>query len=436
MTEPRTAALLAGIGLLALAVAVAALSTPWRPIPREVSGHSATTQAGHDFTEAERQRARAYHRRVRPPAYASSFVTLLLTLLLALTPLGADLVEAAGGLAGGGWVAEVVLGSLALLLLGRLVSLPFAAVVESVQRRAELSTRSWRGWADDLLRGFAVAAVLGPAALLALVALVRAQPRWWWVTAAVVAALLVVVMSFLVPVVIEPVFNRFTPLADGPLREALLDLARRDRVEIRDVLVADASRRTSTLNAYVSGLGSTRRVVVYDTLVQTVPPEQVEAVVAHELGHAKHRDVATGTLLGAVGAAATVCLLAAALTPTLLDRAGASSAADPRAIPLMLGILAVLGALSGPPQLLVSRRIEARADVHALGLTRDATTFVRMQRSLAVEALADVDPHPIRQALVGSHPSTTQRIALARRWARATGTVPPGDLAPVAGSAG
>ena len=106
--------------------------------------------------------------------------------------------------------------------------------------------------------------------------------------------------SFIFPVLVEPVFNRFTPMPAGDLRDSLLALAKKDGVPVRDVLVADASRRTTALNAYVSGLGPTRRIVVYDTLLNQAPPEQVRAVVAHELGHARNGDVVTGTVIGTV----------------------------------------------------------------------------------------------------------------------------------------
>ena len=137
----------------------------------------------------------------------------------------------------------------------------------------------------------------------------RLFPATWWIWAAVGAAGFVVLVSFAYPLVVEPIFNKFASLPTGVLRTALLELAARDHVDVGDVLVADASRRTTALNAYVSGLGSTRRIVVFDTLVGRARSAEVESVVAHELGHTKHRDVLRGTLFGALGAAAAVCLL-------------------------------------------------------------------------------------------------------------------------------
>jgi STE24 endopeptidase len=253
------------------------------------------------------------------------------------------------------------------------------------------------------------------------VALARRAPQTWWAWAAGAVAALVVVVSFAYPVVVEPVFNRFSPLPAGELRDDLLALAAADGVPVDDVLVADASRRTTALNAYVSGFSGTRRIVVYDTLLRA-PPDEVALVVAHELGHAQERDVLVGTLLGALGAAAAVCALFLVLSwAPLLGRSGATGAGDPRVVPLLLALVAVGGLLVGPLSNLVSRRIETRADVHALELTRAPEVFVETQKRLARTNLSDLDPHPVAYALFATHPSTTERIALAREWERLRG---------------
>ncbi|HWG93911.1 MAG TPA: M48 family metalloprotease, partial [Mycobacteriales bacterium] len=233
---------------------------------------------------------------------------------------------------------------------------------------------------------------------------------------------LVVVVSFAYPLVVEPVFNRFTPLAAGPLRDDLLALAEREGVQVDDVLVADASRRTTALNAYVSGFGSTRRIVVHDTLLAQASDAEVRLVVAHELAHAENRDVLTGTLLGALAAAAAVVALALLLSWTpLLRRAGVEGPGDPRAVALVLALTALGGFLAGPVSNLVSRRVEARADVASLDLTRDPQTFVEAQRRLALANLSDLEPSRVLRLLFATHPSTTERIATAREWERLRG---------------
>jgi STE24 endopeptidase len=352
--------------------------------------------------------------------YGGLALGLLVALVLGLTPLGARLVTLVGRPFGDHWLAQAALGGLLVVFVGEVLGLPFAAWRQSVLRRYGLSTQDWGGWAVDVLKAYAIGAVLGGIVLVGFYTVTRLAPRWWWAWGAVGAAALVVLLTFVFPVLVEPVFNRFTPMPAGELRSDLVALAERDGVPVKDVLVADASRRTRALNAYVSGLGPTRRIVVYDTLLREAPPAEVTAVVAHELGHAKDNDVLTGTLIGALGAAAAVCALYLLGSWTgLLRRAGVESLGEPRSVALLMAVAAVVGLAAGPLQNIVSRRIEARADAHALALTRDPVTFEAMQGRLALVNLGDVDPNPVEYALFGSHPSTVERMAAARAWARA-----------------
>ncbi|MBD0292810.1 MAG: M48 family metalloprotease [Jiangellaceae bacterium] len=419
--------------LTALIVAVV-LATPWDPL---AGASPPSADPGRDFSAAELAELDAHQARIRPPTYTGLAVGLAVTVLLGMTPLGARLVTAAARPLGGGWVWQVLLGGLAVLLVIRLATIGFSAWAEAVRRAAGLSTRSWLGWAADLAKSFGLQAAATLVALLAMIALARALPRSWWAFGAVAAGAAVVALAFAYPLIVEPVFNRFTPLPPGELRTSLLRMADRSGVPVDEILEADASKRTSTLNAYVSGLSATRRIVVFDTLTDRSPPAQVRSVVAHELGHAAEQDVRDGALLGALGAAAAVCLLGGLLRmPALLDRSGASGPDDPRIIALVLAVVAVAGLVSSPAQALVSRRVEARADVHALDVTADPQAFAEMQRSLVLAAKADPEPPAILFGLFASHPTGPQRIAMARAWADRQSADPVDDLAPVGGSAG
>ncbi|MEU6966472.1 M48 family metalloprotease [Kitasatospora aureofaciens] len=382
-----------------------------------------------DFSPAERARGRALRRAQLPWALGGRLAGLALPMVLGLTPAGAALVTATGRWFGGSRTAEVLAGGAALVLLGQALQLPFGAGARAVRARYGLVTQGWTGWAMDAVRSLALTLLLVLPLVLGLFALTAWSPRHWWFPAAGAAALLTAALSFLHPLLIEPVFNRFSPMPEGELRTALLALAERDAVRVRDVLVADASRRTTALNAYVSGFGATRRIVAYDTLLSAAEPREVELVVAHELGHVKHRDVPVGTALGAAGAAVAVAALGLlADWHPLLSAAGADDAADPRALPLLAALAALIGALSGPVQCAVSRRIEARADRHALELTGDPEQFMAMQRRLAVVNVSDVDPPRVLELLFATHPSATRRIAAARAWRaereRSAGTSP------------
>jgi STE24 endopeptidase len=221
--------------------------------------------------------------------------------------------------------------------------------------------------------------------------------------------------SYVYPVVVEPLFNQITPLPPGEFRSKILALAEKEKVPVSDVLVADASRRTTTLNAYVSGFGSTKRVVLYDNLVDDVPEREALTVVAHELGHARHHDVLFGTTLGAIGVVIGTGLLGLLLSRRrLLERAGASGAGQPEVVPLLLALIAVGTLLASPVQNTISRAVEARADRASLEATRDYRGFERMQVQLSKRSLSDDDPPALSQFWFGSHPTVLQRIGLAR----------------------
>ena len=402
---------LALIGCLAAVVVTVLLTVPF-PV---LAGAHPHVDILRDFTPAQLARERAYHADVRPPAYASMVIALVVAALLGLTGLGARLV---GGIPGH-WTAKALGGTALVLALGQLATLPFDVQAERVRRRFGLSTSSWASWTDDRLRGLGIAVVTTGILVVIVLALARRLPTTWWAWAGLATAALVFIGSFAYPLVVEPAFNRFTSLPAGQLRTDLLALAARDGVPVKDVLVADASRRTTALNAYVSGLGSSRRIVVYDTLVREATPREVELVVAHELGHAKRQDVLHGTILGAFGGAAGICALYLLLSWTpLLRRVGASGAGDPRVVPLVLFLGVLTPLLISPLTNLVSRHIEARADLHSLDLTGDLATYIASEKRLSTTNLSDLDPGPVVYNLFFSHPSGPQRIALAREWER------------------
>lgn len=414
----RRAALVAALVLgVALAVVIA-VRTPWSVLPEPPGGHSPLDPTG-GLTADQLDRAEAFAAALRPAGLLSLALGLAVAAVLGLTRLGGRIVRGVAAPLGGGWAWQVLLGVAALAVIGRLVTLPLSAYGEMIRHRYGLSTRGWGLWLRDVGVSTAIDAGLTAVGLLALVWLARRAPRAWWAWAAAGAAALVVVGSFLWPVVIEPAFNRFESMPAGQLRTDLIELAQDNGTPVQDVLVSDASRRTTALNAYVSGFGSTRRIVVYDTVLERLPDEQIESIAAHELGHVAADDVLTGTLMGALGAAAGVAALGWLVTsPRLRRRTGADSPGDPRIIPLVLFLMAVGTVVSTPVQNLVSRHVEARADVHALDLTADPDAFVDMQRGLAGANLSDPDPPAAWQWFFGSHPTTAQRIALAQDWER------------------
>ena len=367
------------------------------------------------FGEEQVARASRYHRPLYAAAVAQLVLGLLVLVLLAFGPPGRWLFEPVEGWP---WWAQVVGFTVLIEALTTAVALPLSFWTGFVHERSwGFSTQDLAGFASDRLKAFALGLALSAAAFLGLVGSARALPRLWPVAASVGAAALVLTLGFLAPLLIEPLFNRFAPLDDSQLAVELQALGEKARVPISEVLVADASRRTRKANAYVSGLGRTRRLVLYDTLLTRATPPEIGLVLAHELGHRRARHLVKGTLLAMAGAAGFVLLLWALLRlPGLRDLIGApAGAADPRVVPFVLLLAAAVEVLGMPIGAGLSRRWEREADRFSLDLTHDLATFEATHRSLATANLSDLaPPRPIYLAFF-SHPTPVERIETARR---------------------
>ena len=373
------------------------------------------------FGSEQVARARRYHR----PLYGVALVRLALDLLVlalaAFGPLGRWLLDP---LSGWPWWAQTA-GFTALIdALTTALGLPLAIWAGFLRERNwGFSTQNPGGFAADRAKGFLLAVAISAAAMVGLVGSARSLPRAWPVAAGLVGAGLLLALAFLGPLLVEPLFNRFVPVADAELASELGALARRAQLPIKEVLVADASRRTRKSNAYVSGLGATRRLVLYDTLLARATRPEIGLVLAHELGHRRARHLIKGVLLSMAGLAGFVAVLWALLRwAALRDAAGApGGAGDPRVVAFALLLAASLQVLSAPLGSALSRSWEREADRFSLELTGDLDAFESVHRSLAEANLADIDPpRPIYLALF-SHPTPAERIAAARRLAASAG---------------
>jgi STE24 endopeptidase len=427
---------------------------PAAPDPREA------------FSEDEIRVCTAYAKPRQRWGLAALAVRLCLLAAVAASGPGRNAVANLVGLAGDAVPVRASLTLAVVVVAEALALLPFGLRAWRQDVRAGLSTQALGGFLGDWAKARAIGLVLTVVPLCGLILAARGRPPGYPLSAALVAVLLVVALSLLGPVVFEPLFNRFTSLPAGPLRSRVLAMAAGMGVPVRDVLVADASRRTTKVNAYVSGLGRTRRVVLYDTLLRqpnfpapqeesparhggaslparsATPPhgspegsrrsaaavaaerageDEVLLVLAHELAHVRHRDVTLGTAGGAVAAGAAVLAADRLLAvPAVADAFGVTGLGDPRAGACLLFLAALAGLAAAPVASLVSRWSEARADWTALEVARDPEAAVALERRLALENRADLRPNRLLVTLFWSHPPTMARIAQARLWAAAT----------------
>ena len=303
-----------------------------------------------------------------------------------------------------------------------LVSLPFDVAAHERSVDVGLSTQSLGAWFGDVAKATAISAVLTGVGAALLLALVRRFPRGWWAPAAAGVVALAAVFSWLAPVVLAPLFNRFDPLPEGSeIRAEVLELGRAGGVDIGEVYSVDASRRSTALNAYVGGLGPTKRVVLYDNLIDETEPPELRSVVAHELGHVANDDIRRGITFIAIVAPLGL-LFVRELAGGLAERRGIAPG-SPAALPAYALGIAVVSFVLNIPGNQLSRDVEAAADQYALELTNDPEGLVDLQRRLAAENLSDPDPPGYVSTLFGTHPSTVERIGAALAYERNDSTV-------------
>jgi STE24 endopeptidase len=359
-------------------------------------------------------RARTYHRR----QLALSLLGLALSVgyLVALIEMGAAprLSDALARWAPAWWL-ELAIVALVLAAGYRMLTLPLAWLGGYwLPRRFGLLHQPLRRWLWDAAKAALLGGVLGLLAVEIVYGLLRSTAWWWlWGAAAFVAGY--ALLALVAPIWLVPLFYRLTPLPDGPLRARLLALAGQVGVPVTGVFVVDQSRKSRTANAAVTGLGRTRRILLFDTLLAEFTPEEVEAVLAHELAHQLHGDIRRGVLVqgGLTLVTFWVADLALRLGAGWLALEGP---ADVRGLPLF-GLVVLLASLAALPLANGwSRYVERRADRFALRTITDPGAFIASMERLAALNLAEREPHPLEEFLLYSHPSIGRRIAYARQF--------------------
>ncbi|MFA5039445.1 MAG: M48 family metallopeptidase [Candidatus Omnitrophota bacterium] len=287
-----------------------------------------------------------------------------------------------------------------------------------LERRFGLSRQSWRAWSGDVLKSGLLAFVVSLISIEGVYFFLSQFPSFWWLWAAFFWFFLSIVMARIFPRLVLPLFFKVKPLEEGDLRQRLFTLFGRFRVRLKEIMVLDFSKKTVKANAMVSGLGSTKQIFLADTLLENFAPAEIEAVLAHELGHYLRHDTAKlvfTSLASALFSFAAAHLIFSAFLPVF----GFAAASDVAALPLLLLILFGAGLLLLPLQNGFSRRLERRADAFALEATASPDAFISMMRRLGERNLADFQPPRWVEFFFYDHPPIGKRIAMARRFIHA-----------------
>jgi STE24 endopeptidase len=322
-----------------------------------------------------------------------------------------------------GWFPlQVLVFFLIVMLAYRVVSAPLAYYSGYVlPHRYGLSVMSIKGWLRDVFVGLALELVLGIVLLEIIYLLLATQPLTWWLWVALALLFFSVIMANLAPVLLFPLFYKFRPLPEGDLTRRLLALAERAHTRVRGVYTFDMSRKTTAANAALMGLGNTRRIVLGDTLLKEFSNEEIEVVLAHELGHHVHGDIWKLLVLQSLltlGGLYLVNVIFHFAAETLHLYQGLSDVAT---LPLLLALAALFGLIVMPLNNAYSRHVEYQADEYALQATHMIEPFKNAMSRLANQNLAEAEPSPIVEFLFYSHPSVSKRLRHADVFAEKRG---------------
>ena len=399
-----------------LSVTFAADETAAPPPDQPRPGEPATIDV------ARQQQARRYARQRQILSLVGLAISTLFVVVLLVGGLGFGLRDALAGVPSWqpvrGWdVWRVAVYFLIIGAAGSLLTLPTSFYSGFVlSRRYGMSTQSFGSWLLDRVKGLAVSLPIELAAVEFVFWLLAAAPSLWWLGTARAMRLFPALAANLAPILLLPLFFKLTPLPEGETRSRALELARIAGTRVRGIYSMNMSAKSTAANAFVIGLGNTRRVVLCDTLLDHYTPDEVEVVVAHELGHQAHGDIPKLILVETVTTLAGLFLVNLVLHAVIGHVSAYHGLADPATMPLIAAALGVFALVTMPITNGYSRHVEHQADVYALKVTGKRDAFISAMTRLANQNLAELQPARLVEVFLYNHPSTGSRIAFAREW--------------------
>lgn len=320
------------------------------------------------------------------------------------------------------------------VIVGSLIVLPWTFYTGYVrEHQYGLSNQSWAAWAGQLATATLVTVVTTALVLMVIFAVIRRAPRTWWLWGTAAMAAMMAFGFVIQPLFIEPLFNKYTPMPAGPMRDQILAMAQANHIPATNVWVVDASKQSKRISANVAGLGPTIRIALNDNLLNRSTPSEVKAVMGHEMGH-----YVLGHVWKLIVGFSLMCLIAASLlwllTPRLLRRWGGvwrvESVADPAVVPAFAMILTVFVLAMTPVFNTMIRSQESEADAFGLDAAREPDGFASIAMKLS--QYRKIEPGPVEEAMFFDHPSGRTRVRMSMDWkARHLAELPPDQRAMV-----
>jgi STE24 endopeptidase len=296
-----------------------------------------------------------------------------------------------------------------------IATMPLSYISFSLSKTYNISTQSFSGWMKDELIDFWVNYGMMLLIVSVLYWLINKSRKRWWLYAWLLSVPFTLFMMFLQPVVIDPLYNDFYPLKDKELETKILDLANQAKIPAEHVFEVDMAEKTNALNAYVTGIGSNSRIVLWDTTLNKLTEDQILFIMAHEMAHYVEKHIYIG-----IGGYLLLSLLGLYLTAKLMEKAvdkwgralKIPAVNDIRSLPLFLMILSMLLFISSPLSNLVSRYQETRADSYAIGMTKDSKAAIETFQELTRAGLSQVNPPLLVKVFRYGHPTMLERISM------------------------
>jgi STE24 endopeptidase len=315
------------------------------------------------------------------------------------------------------WV--VAFYTLLFIIIAFIIGFPTSYYGFSLEQKFELSNQTFLQWFGEELLGLLVIGIIALIAVEGIYLALKKAPRTWWIYVSVVFIGFTVVLVNLAPVLILPLFNVYTPLPGGELRDRLVSLSHKANVEVEDIFTMDMSKQTKKANAMFTGLGNTKRIVLGDNLVDEFTTDEVEVVIAHEMGHNLMHHIWLGIFFSAIGSAIgflIIHLSGPRIIARFRNRLKIENMADVAGLPLIFLIFVIYGLITMPVFPAFSRHMERQADKFALDMTQNKEAFISAMDELAYMNLSDPTPSPIIEFLLYDHPPISKRIKFAQDY--------------------